>query len=101
MARKRNRKSSAKSSWTKLGSARKPVNQVAARVLGDPEHRPRHEVLLEKAKRIKSGAKREALMAEARAARSDYEKRMTSKSAESRARRALERAKWERNGPKW
>ena len=101
MARKRNRKSSAKSSWTKLGSARQPVNQVAARVLGDPEQRPRHEVLFEKAKRIKSGPKREILMAEARAARAEYEKRMTSKSAEERARRALDRAKWERNGPKW
>lgn len=77
------------------------MNQVAARVLGDPEHRPRHEVLFEKAKKIKSAEKRRALMAEARAARADYEKRMTSKSAEDRARRALERAKWERNGPKW
>ena len=101
MARRRKRKGSAKSSWMKLGSARKPVNQVAARVLGDPEHRPRHEVLFEKAKRLKGGTKREALMAEARAARAEYEKRMTSKSAEARARRALERSRWERNGPKW
>ena len=101
MARRRKRKSSAKSSWMKLGSARKPVNQVAARVLGDPEHRPQHEVLFEKAKRLKGGTKQEALMAEARAARAEYEKRMTSKSAEDRARRALDRAKWERNGPKW
>ena len=98
MARKR--KNSAKSSWAKLGSARKPVNQVAARVLGDPEHRPRHEVLFEKAKQIKGGEKRRVLMAAARAARAEYEKRMTSQSAEDRARRALERAKWERNGPK-
>lgn len=101
MARRSKRQSSAKSSWTKLGSARKPVNQVAARVLGDPEYRPRHEVLFEKAKRIKGGAKREALMTEARSARAEYEKRITSKSAEDRARRALERAKWERNGPKY
>ena len=99
MARKR--KNGAKSSWAKLGSARKPVNQVAARVLGDPEHRPRHEVLFENAKQIKDGEKRRALIAEARAARAEYEKRMTSKSAEDRARRALDRAKWERNGPKW
>ena len=101
MARKRKRNNSAKSSWAKLGSARKPVNQVAARVLGDPEHRPRHEVLFEKAKQIKVGEKREALMVEARAARAAYEKRMTSKSAEDCARRALDRAKWQRNGSKW
>ena len=98
MAGKRKRKNTAKSTWAKLGSARKPVNQVAARVLGDPEHRPRHEVLFEKAKQIKSGEKRKVMMAEARTARAEYEKRMTSKSAECRAQRALERAKWERNG---
>ena len=97
----RRRKNQNKSNWTKLGSGRRAVDSVAARVAGEGVTKPKYEQLLEKAKRTKDKDKRASIMAEARAARKSYESRLVDKAAENRARKALAKAQWLAENKKW
>ena len=99
MAKRRKHKNC--SNWTKLGSGRRAVNSVAARVAGEGVKKKKHEQLLEKAKRTKDKIVRASIMAEARAAQKSYESRLVDKAAENRARKALIKAQWLAQERKW
>ena len=72
------------------------IDAVAARVLGVGRKMPAEERLMAKARRTTDGVKKaEVLQAADRAVRIRA-KRMISPAAEARAKRALERARWER-----
>ena len=94
------RKKSNQSNWSKLGSGRRSINSVAARVVGEGVRRPKHVELLETAKRTRNMDKRNLILAEAKVAEREYENRMTDKAAENRARKALARAQWSRQQSK-
>ena len=68
MARRRGK--GTRSNWAKLtGSGRQPVDSIAARVIGEGVNKPRHEQLIEKAKRTRDKDQRASIMAEAMVAR--------------------------------
>lgn len=97
----RRRRNGSRSNWAKLGSGRQPIDGIAARVVGEGVNKPEHEQLIEKAKRTKDKDLRASIMIEAKAARKAYESRLTDKAAESRARRAMDKAQWLAQEQKW
>jgi hypothetical protein len=71
-------------------------NSVAARVVGHGVRKPKHVTLREQAAKERDPVRRQELRAQASAAKAAYNRRITGKAAEEKARNALERARWRR-----
>ena len=80
--------------WPNASSGSQPVDSTAARVVGHGRKKPKHLALKEQAKKERDPDKRRELLRQASEAEANYDRRMTSASAEARARKALERARW-------